>query len=91
MANPVRTCVGCGRRDSQTAMTRFVADRGGRLRAGAREPGRGAYLHATPDCVAEAARRGRFSRALRRNITGMGVGELWEQLQKRSVSSGDEQ
>ena len=35
----------------------------------ARLPGRGAWVHPHPACVAEAARRGAFERAFRRPVT----------------------
>lgn len=48
---PVRTCVGCGRRDARTALVRFVAS-GAELRpdVAGRLPGRGAYLHRAAAC-----------------------------------------
>ena len=68
-----RTCVGCRRRDDRSALLRVVAewdDTGEhfarvvpdpRLRL----PGRGAWLHPTPECLDLALRRKAFGRALR--------------------------
>jgi len=63
---PVRTCVGCRQRSAKSDLVRIVAagpalqpDPRGRL------PGRGAYLHRSPDCLALAVRRRAFARALR--------------------------
>jgi uncharacterized protein len=69
----VRTCVGCRRRDVRSALLRVVAERDDtgehvasvvadpRLRL----PGRGAWLHPTPECLDLAVRRKAFGRALR--------------------------
>lgn len=68
---PIRTCVGCRRTDSRSALLRVTAQRDdsgqvlivpdvrGRL------GGRGAWLHPEPDCVEQAVRRRAFARALR--------------------------
>jgi|GEM_PF-156105 len=68
-----RTCVGCRRRDVRSALLRVVAERNvtgdhiasvvvdQRLRL----PGRGAWVHATPECVGLAVRLKAFGRALR--------------------------
>ncbi|MCV7124369.1 YlxR family protein [Mycobacterium lacus] len=68
---PVRTCVGCRRRELAVDLLRVVAvsigngnyavivDTGGSL------PGRGAWLHPTRQCVQRAIRRRAFTRALR--------------------------
>jgi predicted RNA-binding protein YlxR (DUF448 family) len=68
-----RTCLGCRRRDDRSALLRVVAewdDTGEhfarvvpdpRLRL----PGRGAWLHPTPECLDLALRRKAFGRALR--------------------------
>ena len=72
---PERMCIGCRRRAAATELFRVVATPGP---AGAtsdvvlvvpdprrRLPGRGAWLHPDPDCVALATRRRAFGRALR--------------------------
>jgi len=68
-----RTCVGCRRRDVRSALLRVVAERNDpgehilrvvvdqRLRL----PGRGAWLHPTPECLDLALRLKAFGRALR--------------------------
>ena len=68
-----RTCVGCRRRDVRSALLRVVAEWDGpgeqvarvvadpRLRL----PGRGAWLHPTPEGLDLAVRRKAFGRALR--------------------------
>ena len=67
-----RTCVGCRRRDDRSALLRVVAewsDTGENLARVApdprlRMPGRGAWLHPTPECFELAERRKAFGRAL---------------------------
>ena len=68
---PVRTCVGCRKRELAVDLLRVVAvstgngscavtvDTGGGL------PGRGAWLHPEPRCIDQAIRRRAFTRALR--------------------------
>ncbi|MDR0946035.1 MAG: YlxR family protein [Bifidobacteriaceae bacterium] len=70
MNAPVRTCVGCHRRGPRSALVRVVLDPGAApaalvLDTAARLPGRGAWVHPDPVCVASAVRHGAFSRALR--------------------------
>ena len=67
MTEPVRSCVGCGRKAPQQELLRFVA-RDGRLVPGAREPGRGAYTCRWLSCFERAVARRAFNRTLRRNV-----------------------
>jgi len=68
-----RTCVGCRRRDVRSALLRVVAERSDTGEHVARVvvdpqlrlPGRGAWLHPTPECLDLAVRRKAFGRALR--------------------------
>ncbi|MBA3233267.1 MAG: YlxR family protein [Propionibacteriales bacterium] len=67
---PVRTCVGCRERATKSELLRVVAtpDLPGRAVAPdetGRQPGRGAHLHPTPECLDQAERRRAFPRALR--------------------------
>ena len=73
-AEPSRTCVGCRGTDSWSALLRVVAAKDGEagstpatLRPDPRHrmPGRGAWLHPTPECFELAVRRKAFGRALR--------------------------
>ncbi|HWU27849.1 MAG TPA: YlxR family protein [Microbacterium sp.] len=63
---PVRTCVGCRGRASRTALIR-VALHNDELVFDERAvlPGRGAWLHPSPECLDAALRRRAFARALR--------------------------
>ncbi len=68
-----RTCVGCRRRDVRSALLRVVAEWNDTSEHIARVvvdprlrlPGRGAWLHPTPECFDLAVRRKAFGRALR--------------------------
>jgi uncharacterized protein len=71
---PVRTCVGCRKRELAVELLRVVAVRGGNdeyvvtVDAASNLPGRGAWLHPDQRCLHVAIRRRAFARALR--ITG---------------------
>jgi predicted RNA-binding protein YlxR (DUF448 family) len=63
---PVRTCVGCRAATSPTELLRVVVVDGVLVPDPERRlPGRGAWLHARPDCLRTAHRRRAFPRALR--------------------------
>lgn len=63
-----RTCVGCGRTDAPENMVRLVVSPGGEVAVDLAEGrfGRGAHLHASPRCLAGAARG--LSRSFRRPV-----------------------
>nr|WP_082978119.1 YlxR family protein [Mycobacterium gordonae] len=73
-SGPVRTCVGCRKRELAVELLRVVARSAGNgnyaviVDPAGSLPGRGAWLHPGPKCVQEAIRRRAFTRALR--ITG---------------------
>ncbi|MGK9148667.1 DUF448 domain-containing protein [Plantibacter flavus] len=63
---PVRTCVGCRRREPRSALLRVVAgDEELVADTAARLPGRGAWVHPVTKCVEQAVQRRAFTRALR--------------------------
>ena len=68
---PVRTCVGCRRRELAVELLRVVAVSTGNgkyaviVDAASTLPGRGAWLHPVPQCAHEAIRRRAFTKALR--------------------------
>jgi predicted RNA-binding protein YlxR (DUF448 family) len=64
---PIRSCVGCGRKAPQSELLRFVA-KDGTLVSGAGEPGRGAYTCRRLSCFERALARRAFNRTLRRNV-----------------------
>ncbi|WP_370581963.1 YlxR family protein [Mycobacterium sp. OAS707] len=70
---PVRTCVGCRKRELAVELLRVVAVDGNgecavTVDPARKLPGRGAWLHPDPACLDAAIRRRAFARALR--ITG---------------------
>ncbi len=70
MTEPIRTCVGCGRKAPQTELVRFAAPEGVlEADAGQRLPGRGAYTCRRLSCFERAAARRAFARTLRRTVT----------------------
>lgn len=63
---PERTCVGCRGRAPRSRLLRLTAAGSTVLvDAPARNPGRGAWIHQDPACLALAERRRAFGRALR--------------------------
>ena len=67
---PERTCIGCRTKAPRSVLMRIVAVRAGdgfvaELDERRRRPGRGAWLHPSPDCLDLALRRRAFARALR--------------------------
>lgn len=67
MTDPIRSCIGCGRKAPQSELLRFVA-KDGRLVAGPKEPGRGAYTCRRLSCFERALSRRAFNRTLRQNV-----------------------
>lgn len=63
---PVRTCLGCRSRADKSTLLRVVAHEGEVVPdSSATLPGRGAWVHPTPECVEKAVARKAFGRALR--------------------------
>jgi predicted RNA-binding protein YlxR (DUF448 family) len=57
---PTRTCAGCARHEDADAMVRLVRGPGGEIAvdAGGSSFGRGAHVHARPECIAKACKGG---------------------------------
>ncbi|WP_167526002.1 YlxR family protein [Mycobacterium timonense] len=74
MGGPVRTCIGCRKRELAVELLRVVAVPTGNgefavtVDTGSSLPGRGAWLHPVSQCAQQAIRRRAFTKALR--ITG---------------------
>ena len=68
---PVRTCVGCRKRELAVELLRVVAVPTGNgeyavtVDTGSSLPGRGAWLHPVAQCAQQAIRRRAFTKALR--------------------------
>jgi predicted RNA-binding protein YlxR (DUF448 family) len=67
VTEPIRSCVGCGRKAPQNQLLRFVA-KDGRLVPGSNEPGRGAYTCRRLACFERALSRRAFNRTLRQTV-----------------------
>jgi len=67
VSEPVRSCIGCGRKAPQRQLLRFVA-KDGRLTSGTGEPGRGAYTCRRLSCFERAVSRRAFNRTLRQTV-----------------------
>jgi hypothetical protein len=76
----VRTCVACRQEGGKRDLVRVVRSPGGgvALDPTGRAPGRGAYLHASPECV-EMARK---KRALDRALGAIVQPEVWSELKR---------
>jgi predicted RNA-binding protein YlxR (DUF448 family) len=79
---PIRTCVGCQKRDEQQNLVRWVAEATGRIKIDehARLPGRGAWVHRKRECL-EAAGRSGFAKSFRRRTQHVDVERLWALVQ----------
>jgi predicted RNA-binding protein YlxR (DUF448 family) len=66
VSTPVRTCVGCGARAGQPELARLALEGERVVVDRARRGGRGAWIHASPGCLARALKRRAIGRALRR-------------------------
>jgi predicted RNA-binding protein YlxR (DUF448 family) len=76
----VRTCVACRQEGGKRDLVRVVRSPGGgvALDPTGHAPGRGAYLHASPECV-EMARK---KRALDRALGAIVQPEVWSELKR---------
>ncbi|HEX6548567.1 MAG TPA: YlxR family protein [Candidatus Dormibacteraeota bacterium] len=77
--DPVRTCVACRLTAGKGELVRLVRDPDTmeiRIDPTGRAPGRGAYVHRSPECVELALRRGGLARALKAAVPE----EVWAAL-----------
>jgi uncharacterized protein len=76
----VRTCVACRQEAGKRELIRVVRNPEGvvALDPTGRAPGRGAYLHASPECVEMARKR----RALDRALGAIVQPEVWSELKR---------
>jgi predicted RNA-binding protein YlxR (DUF448 family) len=67
VSEPIRSCIGCGRKAPQGQLLRFAAV-DGQLVPGAGRPGRGAYTCRRLACFERAVSRRAFNRTLRKTV-----------------------
>ncbi|HEX9598248.1 MAG TPA: YlxR family protein [Gaiellaceae bacterium] len=67
MTEPIRSCIGCGRKAPQGQLLRFAAV-DGQLVPGGGMPGRGAYTCRRLACFERAVSRRAFNRTLRKTV-----------------------
>jgi uncharacterized protein len=81
---PERTCVGCRRASPKPELLRVTRGPGGEVAVDptGRAPGRGAYLHRDPDCVAAAFRRGGLAGALRTTLADVRAASLRRDIEE---------
>jgi predicted RNA-binding protein YlxR (DUF448 family) len=75
---PVRTCVACRQEAGKAELVRIVRRPDGsvELDRGGKQGGRGAYLHASAECLQAARKRRALDRALGATVPA----EVWERL-----------
>jgi hypothetical protein len=65
VANPIRTCIGCGAKADPGELVRLRIEGERVVIDRRRQGGRGAWLHASAGCLERAARRRAVARAFR--------------------------
>ncbi len=85
---PIRTCVGCHTRDRQDRLLRIGFDRDVLVVDPRRRiPGRGAYVHVTPECTQRAVPRG-LARSLRTSVAREDAARVRDTLTAMSSLAG---
>lgn len=86
MAVPIRTCIGCRRREPAAEMVRLVVhsqagETAGRVElAGQSRSGRGASVHPRPACLETGLRPEVLSRAFKQKVTIRDAKDLLERI-----------
>jgi uncharacterized protein len=79
----VRTCVGCRARAPKATLVRIVATSGvACVDRSCTAPGRGAYVHPDPACLAAAGADDVLGRALRSGLAVEEVGRLMLEIER---------
>jgi len=81
---PVRTCIGCRRRDVAAELVRLVLADGLVVVAGVGRTGRGASVHPHPGCLEIGLRPDVLARAFKQRVTIRDATELLQQVTSRS-------
>ncbi len=80
MSAPIRTCIGCRRRDAAAEMVRLAIADGHVSVAGRSPSGRGASVHARPGCLETALRPDVLARAFKQRVTIQDAAQLLNQI-----------
>ncbi|WP_368483974.1 YlxR family protein [Schaalia sp. Marseille-Q2122] len=86
---PQRTCAGCGGKTSRNMLIRVVADADLHLVVDRQRalPGRGAWVHPAPECVAGAKQRRALPRLLKLPVGAPApTEEFWHELALAALS-----
>ena len=92
-----RTCIGCRRVVPASHLVRLAAPNGlvavATRRGGSAMPrqGRGAWLHATPECVGAAVQKRAFGRAFRGGVDAPDQAQLLADVRRAMGASSPEQ
>lgn len=83
-----RTCIACGMQDDKVALHRIVRTSDGRVffDGTGRAAGRGAYV-CSLKCFEDAAKRGKFDRALKTKVSQEDCGRIGAELVAACASS----
>ncbi len=80
---PERSCVGCRERAAKAELVRVARTPAGvRVDPNGSAPGRGAYVHRDPACVAVALHKGAFASALRTSLAEEELARLKDQIEE---------
>ena len=80
---PERSCVGCRERAPKAQLVRVARTPAGvRVDPRGNAPGRGAYVHRDPACVAAALRRGALASALRMGLAQEELARLRREIEE---------
>jgi predicted RNA-binding protein YlxR (DUF448 family) len=80
MSAPIRTCIGCRRKDAAGEMVRLGVADGRVLVAGGSRSGRGASIHARPACLETGLRPDVLARAFKQRVTIHDAAQLLNQI-----------
>jgi len=83
MPGPVRTCIGCRKRDAAAEMVRLGLVNGEIVVAERSRVGRGASLHARPTCLESGLRPDVLSRAFKQRVTIRDATELLQRITRK--------
>jgi predicted RNA-binding protein YlxR (DUF448 family) len=85
---PERSCVGCRQRAPKAELVRVARTPAGvRVDPQGNAPGRGAYVHRDPACVAAALRKGALASALRTGLAQEELARLRREIEEASQAT----